>query len=37
MRPTLLALLGFASLSAADIKVTPNEAIDVAQDGKVVG
>jgi hypothetical protein len=36
MRPTLLALLAFASLSAADIKVTPNEAVDVAQDGKVV-
>ena len=36
MRPTLLALLGFASLSAADVKVTPNEAVDVAQDGKVV-
>ena len=36
MRPALLALLAFASLSAADIKVTPNEAVDVAQDGKVV-
>ena len=36
MRPTLLALFACATLSAADIKVTPNEAVDVAQDGKVV-
>ena len=32
----LLALLAGATLAAADIKVTPNEAVDVAQDGKVV-
>jgi hypothetical protein len=37
MRPsTLLALLAFVQAFAADIKVTPNEAVDVAQDGKVV-
>ena len=36
MRPALLALLACATLAAADIKVTPNEAVDVAQDGKVV-
>ena len=36
MRPALLALLACATAMAADIKVTPNEAVDVAQDGKVV-
>jgi hypothetical protein len=36
MRPTLLALLAFVPAFAADIKVTPNEAVDVAQEGKVV-
>jgi hypothetical protein len=36
MRPTLLALLAFIPAFGADIKVTPNEAVDVAQDGKVV-
>ena len=36
MRPTLLALFACATAMAADIKVTPNEAVDVAQDGKVV-
>ena len=30
------ALLALVTASAADIKVTPNEAVDVAQDGKVV-
>lgn len=37
--PLLLALgtlLASAQASAADIKVTPNEAVDVVQDGKVV-
>ncbi|MFZ9980358.1 MAG: DUF6807 family protein [Opitutales bacterium] len=36
MRPTLLALLAFIPAFGADIKVTPNEAVDVAQEGKVV-
>jgi len=36
MRPTLLALLAFVPAFGADIKVTPNEAVDVAQEGKVV-
>ncbi len=36
MRPTLLALLAFIPAFGADIKVTPNEAVDVTQDGKVV-
>ena len=36
MRPALLAMLAFATASAADIKITPNEAVDVALDGKVV-
>ncbi|MEY3548156.1 MAG: hypothetical protein RLZZ552_523 [Verrucomicrobiota bacterium] len=36
MRPTLLALLAFVPAFGADIKVTPNEAVDVTQDGKVV-
>lgn len=41
MRPLPLALalgtlLAGSALFAADIKVTPNEAVDVAQDGKVV-
>lgn len=32
----LSALLALVTASAADIKVTPNEAVDVVQDGKVV-
>ena len=39
MRPLPLALgtlLALTQAFAADIKVTPNEAVDVAQDGKVV-
>jgi len=32
----LSALLAFVTASATDIKVTPNEAVDVVQDGKVV-
>ena len=36
MRPALLALLACATAMAADIKVTPHETVDVAQDGKVV-
>jgi hypothetical protein len=36
LNPFLLILLAFATAPAADIKVTPNEAVDVAQDGKVV-
>ncbi len=36
MRPTLLALLAFVPAFGADIKVNPHEAVDVAQDGKVV-
>jgi hypothetical protein len=39
MRPLPLALgtlLALAQAFAADIKVTPNEAVDIAQDGKVV-
>ena len=36
MRPTLLALLAFVPAFGADIKVPPNEAVDVAQEGKVV-
>jgi hypothetical protein len=36
MRRTLLALLAFAPAFGVDIKVRPNEAVDIAQDGKVV-
>ncbi len=36
MRPVLLALLAFIPAFGADIKVTPNEAVDIAQEGKVV-